>query len=412
MIDKKIRSAAYSFNDRALTPLRISHAEKLRRWRNKQLAVLRQKTAITPAQQRKWFHEMLWDRQQVLFALNELNGRRHKLIGYCGIVHIDRYKGAGEFSFLVEPKRAERHEVYRDDFRAALWLLSKYAFDKLKLKRALSETYSFRKKHITVLEEFGFERKKVMRNKYMYKSRLYDSYLHEFSADKWRKSMRRCVVFDLDGTLTDEADWYLSKWRKTSVYVGRKYGFKNFYENIKRVLKKRGFFFKKAVNETLSVYYGVSSTGIVKDIVRYYKDVPVRIKVIKGAKPVLRHLRDSGRIVGLITNGRSGIQQNKFAKSGLSTYIKRRVFAEKCPKPSKAPYRHMAKLCNTNYCDMAYVGDNPITDFSGAKSLGIFTIRVKNGIFKDVSAGRKNDADMAIDNIADIINQGKGVSER
>lgn len=209
------------------------------------------------------------------------------------------------------------------------------------------------------------------------------------------------IIFDFDGTLTDEADWYLSKWQKTSVYAAKKYGFTNFFEKIKETIKKRGFFFKATVNEALMCYGHQNSRKIIFDIVNYYKMADVDIKVLNGIKPLLSRLKSSKKKLGIISNGRLRIQIEKIKKSGLGCYFDKIIIADRYPKPDTLSYIRMAEFFRAHFHSMVYIGDNPLIDFKGAKKLKIHTVRIKQGIFKDILVDPLDEADIVVDNLRD-----------
>ena len=82
--------------------LKLSDAEKIRVWRNKQLKVLRQNKIIKKKDQFKYFKNYILTKNPKtdLFAI-ELN---YKLIGYGGLVNISKDFKTAEVSFLVNDK--------------------------------------------------------------------------------------------------------------------------------------------------------------------------------------------------------------------------------------------------------------------------------------------------------------------
>lgn len=212
------------------------------------------------------------------------------------------------------------------------------------------------------------------------------------------------IIFDFDGTLTDEAGWYLSKWKEASLYAVKKYGFINFFAKIEKTIKKYGFFFKTTVNEVLKHYYYEDSPKIIADIVNYYKRVDVDIKVLTGARPILSRLKSSKKKLGIISNGNLQIQMKKIKNSGLVPYFDKIIITGKYQKPDTLPYRRMAEFFRAPFLDMVYIADNPYVDFIGAKKLNIFTVRINQGIFKNVDAGPEYEADAIVYELKDILN--------
>ena len=138
--------------------LRHADIEALRRFRNAQLPVLRQEVPLLPEQQEHWYasevrptHASTTPAFLLVSILEE--GR---FIGYGGLTHIDWTQGRAEVSFLVDPSRAGDPVRYRQDFAAFLAFLQHWAFEELGLVRLFTETYAFRREHLSILEESGF----------------------------------------------------------------------------------------------------------------------------------------------------------------------------------------------------------------------------------------------------------------
>ena len=150
----------------AISPITPLDIESIRRWRNAQLEVLRQKEPITESGQISYFNQHIWPTMPLAEPPNILMGlrRNDRLIGYGGLVHIAWEHRRAELSFLLDDRRASNEAGYTEDFLGFLSLIRKLAFDDLKLHRLFTETYALRTHHITVLESFGLRLEGVMRD--------------------------------------------------------------------------------------------------------------------------------------------------------------------------------------------------------------------------------------------------------
>jgi len=214
---------------------------------------------------------------------------------------------------------------------------------------------------------------------------------------------KKYIIFDLDGTLINEANWYVSKWEKTAVYVYEKYKLKKFFNSIMAKIKEKGFFYKTLVNDILEENYNIKNIEMIKDIVKFYKEVDVDIRVLEGVEEVLIALLNSDKRLGIITNGYTNIQLEKIEKSKLKKYFSKIIVAEEYPKPDKTSYKLMTEYFDSKYEDMVYVGDNPNVDFYGAKLLNMITVRIKKGIFKNDRLDKNFEADYEINTIEDLL---------
>lgn len=139
--------------------LRRQDIQALRRFRNEQLSVLRQRCPLGAADQERWFEEVVVPTHadpEPSFLLVSILDDAEGFIGYGGLTHIDWPQQRAEVSFLMSPERAARAEIYRGDMLAFLSWIQRWAFDELQLHRLFTETYAFRTEHIRTLEEAGF----------------------------------------------------------------------------------------------------------------------------------------------------------------------------------------------------------------------------------------------------------------
>jgi RimJ/RimL family protein N-acetyltransferase len=156
------------------------HVEPIRCWRNAQMAVLRQAEPIIPAQQQRYFADRIWPTLAQPQPPQILLGLRHRgeLIGYGGLVHIAWHHRRAEISFLLDPRRTADEAAYAGDFSAFLALARQVAFQALGLRRLFTETYAFRRHHISVLEANGFQLEGVLRGHVLIDSQSVDSQFH------------------------------------------------------------------------------------------------------------------------------------------------------------------------------------------------------------------------------------------
>lgn len=148
----------YFYGDFSLKTITSENIESIREWRNEQMSVLRQFQMISSQEQKEYFENNIWPtmaHQQpreilLLFLLNE------DPVGYGGLVNISWDNLRAEVSFLSMTDIANHDEKYSIHFSSYLKIIKEIAFEDLGLKRIFTETYSFRKKHIAILESCGF----------------------------------------------------------------------------------------------------------------------------------------------------------------------------------------------------------------------------------------------------------------
>ena len=183
----------YEFNERCLCPLERQFLPKLKKWRNLQIKVLRQFKLLTDYDQEKWFENLSEDEHQLIFGIITFDEKREKevLIGYCGITNIDFKNRRGEISFLVDPDRVKDEKLYREDFLSVLYMLCKCGFEELNLNKLFTETFSFRKNHLRILEEFGFKSDGTLRSHHFTCGQYYDSIIHSLLFSEWKQKQEK-----------------------------------------------------------------------------------------------------------------------------------------------------------------------------------------------------------------------------
>ena len=100
--------------------------------------------------------------------------------------------------------------------------------------------------------------------------------------------------------------------------------------------------------------------------------------VFADAADTLRRLRATGYKVGIITNGRSFLQNRKLAVSGLLPLLDCAVVAgdEGVSKPNAELFIRTAYRLGVPPQDCVYVGDNPVADIAGATAAGMRAVYI------------------------------------
>lgn len=164
----------------SIEALRIEDIFLIKKWRNEQMDVLRQKSMLTDEGQKRYYSEVVQpgfkEEQPKMILFSYL--RMGSCIGYGGLTNIDWEAGRAEISFLVDTERTKDAQVYEDDFVAFLTLMKKVAFQDLHFNRLFTETFDIRPAHIAVLEKCGFIREGRMRKHARVGQYLVDSLIH------------------------------------------------------------------------------------------------------------------------------------------------------------------------------------------------------------------------------------------
>lgn len=174
---KILKNQRISYEGYHISPVQKNEIEQIRIWRNEQMDLLRQTDLISFYSQIQYFEKTVWpeykklDPDKILVSFYEDS----KFIGYGGLVYLDWSKLSAEVSFLIAPDRMSNFNIYANDFHNFLFLIKKLAKDELGLVSLSSETYSFRDKHIRILEKLNFKLKKTIQKS----NNTFDSLFHE-----------------------------------------------------------------------------------------------------------------------------------------------------------------------------------------------------------------------------------------
>ena len=154
--------------------------ESLRKWRNEQKNILRQNKNITAQEQKKYFNSFYKKNcldknpKNILFAFKV----KKNLIGYGGFVNISWKNKRAEISFLLKTSIAKNKKLYEYYFKKFFLLINKISFSNLGFNKIYTETFVFRKKHIKLLEKYGFKKEGLFLNHYYKNKKKINSIVH------------------------------------------------------------------------------------------------------------------------------------------------------------------------------------------------------------------------------------------
>ena len=217
----------------------------------------------------------------------------------------------------------------------------------------------------------------------------------------------KVIVFDLDDTLYDEIDFVKSAFNEVSEYFAKKYNLNNLdiYTSFVDELDKNGR--GRIFDETFK-FFGISSkTNILKALSIYRTHKP-DIYLSSETLEILSFYQSKNIPLYIITDGNKIVQNNKIEALNLRKYVKKDFithrFGKKYSKPSPYCFEKIRKLERVNPEDIVYIGDNPNKDFVNIKKLGFRTIRIKKGMFSNLTKTEEFEAEIIIKNLQELIN--------
>jgi putative hydrolase of the HAD superfamily len=215
------------------------------------------------------------------------------------------------------------------------------------------------------------------------------------------------VIFDFDNVLYDEKDYIYAAFRRIARFLSERCRFSEneVYSKLVCDFEKKGSLYTKLFNDAVDDL-GLDQ-NLVPEILRLYATVDSPIELFPETTKTLLSLRHLGLKLALVTNGNDRIQHNKVRLLGVEKFFDVVIYARETPsakeKPDPEVYNLALQKLGMGAGEAVCVGDNPYTDFWGAKKLGILTVRVLCGEFKDVHLSDDYEAEIVLHNLAEFL---------
>ena len=185
-----LNSKKYLLSHLELIPICKQDMEKIRIWRNQQRNILRQNKIVTKKEQENYFNSIIKPGfkqkhpEMILFSILE----HGECVGYGGLVHIDWNSKRAEISFLTDPKRTKLNSEFQKDFKIFLEIILNIGFNEFSLNKLTTETFTFRKNIIHILERIGFVNEAILKDHVRKNNQYYNSLLHCIFKEEFNKN--------------------------------------------------------------------------------------------------------------------------------------------------------------------------------------------------------------------------------
>lgn len=192
------------------------------------------------------------------------------------------------------------------------------------------------------------------------------------------------LIFDLDDTLYDERTFVLSGFLAVARYLEEKYGMDavSSFHYMKTLLDTEGR--GQIFNEVLK-RFGCFSKTEVKKCISVYRHHRPSLSLFPEAQVLLENNLNN---LYLVTDGHKIVQHNKIKSLGIEDKFKKIYLTHRYgivhAKPSIHCFEKIRAIEKCSWSQMIYIGDNPLKDFLNLNPLGVQTIRVKTGQFKNL----------------------------
>lgn len=192
------------------------------------------------------------------------------------------------------------------------------------------------------------------------------------------------IIFDLDDTLYLEKDYVRSGYKKVAKLLEKSsLKLENVYDKLWTAFEE-----KKPAIDTVLAEEGILTEECKKACLECYRNQMPDIALADEVKQMLMRLRQSGKKLGIITDGRVEGQRNKIEALGLKELVDEIIITDELAgnygdvrdfrKPNPMAFQMMQMRFDTAFDKMVYIGDNPVKDFIAPRKLGMQAICYKN----------------------------------
>lgn len=201
--------------------------------------------------------------------------------------------------------------------------------------------------------------------------------------------MIRAVGFDLDDTLYDHAQYVRGAYRDIAAEVARRTGISvdEFFAQIFADWQQRTSRCDRIFADALTAH-GIYSLEFERELVAVYRAHEPALTPHPGVPTGLQSLKAAGLRLGVLTDGQPAVQQRKLRALGLESAFDVCVYTgtlgREFYKPHHAGFVQLASDLDVAPAEMIYVGDNPFNDFEAPHRMGMRTIRVLTGEYRQL----------------------------
>jgi len=219
--------------------------------------------------------------------------------------------------------------------------------------------------------------------------------------------MIQAILFDLDDTLYDEMQFVKGGFKAVSLYISKNNNTeqKVVYKLLLDMLEEQG---RGKIFDILLKKLGLYNKKIIPKLVEIYRTHKPNLFLYSEVSNVLSTLKQQGYKLGIITDGNVEVQRNKVKALKIKDFFDCMIFSDEYgiekQKPNPLPYQIAMEKLEASANKTVYIGDNSYKDFITAKKLGIFTIRIMRGQYKNIKLRKEYESDCQIQNLENIFN--------
>ena len=214
------------------------------------------------------------------------------------------------------------------------------------------------------------------------------------------------VIFDLDNVLYDEKDYLYAAFNKIAAYLSERCSIsqEKIFEKLVTDFQNKTSMYPRLFNDLIADC-GLDQK-LISEILTLFSSIKPDLKLYSGSEDLFLNLKKQNIKLGLVTNGSVKTQKNKVKLLNVERFFDSIIYAREVgagkEKPDPEAYKLILADLGAKPEEAMCVGDNPFTDFLGAKKLGIKTVRLQSGEFKNVNLSQEYEADITVKTFSQI----------
>ena len=216
------------------------------------------------------------------------------------------------------------------------------------------------------------------------------------------------VLFDLDDTLYDSTS-FVDRARREAIKMMIDAGLnateEEAYNILQRIIKEKGPNYGHHFDDLVKAIEGHHNPKIVTmGVITYHNVKFALLRPYPDTIKTLIELKKMGLKLGVVTDGITIKQWEKLIRLGIADFFDEVVTSEEygLGKPNIEFYRYALKKMNLKGEEVVYVGDRMDNDIIPASKVGMHTIRILRGKYKDMEGRCKYEVKSLIE-IVDIV---------
>ncbi|MBW9223216.1 TIGR02253 family HAD-type hydrolase [Methanothermococcus sp. SCGC AD-155-E23] len=216
------------------------------------------------------------------------------------------------------------------------------------------------------------------------------------------------VLFDLDDTLYDSTS-FVDRARREAIKMMIDAGLnateEEAYNILQRIIKEKGPNYGHHFDDLVKAIEGRHNPKIVTmGVITYHNVKFALLRPYPDTIKTLIELKKMGLKLGVVTDGITIKQWEKLIRLGIADFFDEVVTSEEfgLGKPNLEFYRYALKKINLKGEEVVYVGDRIDNDIIPASKVGMHTIRILRGKYKDMKGECKYEV-KSLREVVDIV---------